>query len=74
MVWPDFKFGSPSFNELTFDHWIVVAAELVPIDRTCVAGPFVWEVRLNGSFDYAVTLTVPLAWQIRVAADLDCGC
>lgn len=72
MIWPDFKFGSPTFNELTFDHWIVVTAELVPIDRICVAGPFIWEVRLSAPQTYQLDLAAPLAWQVNLMSEFKC--
>ncbi len=38
MLWPDFKFGSPTFNELTFDHWIIVESNAIVM--ACLAGRF----------------------------------
>ena len=72
IFWPDFKQGSPTFNELTFDHWIVVEAELVPLDRVCIAGPFIWEVRLSASLIYQLDLAAPLAWQVNLTSEFKC--
>lgn len=72
MIWPSFQFGEPQFNELTFDHWVVVEAELVPLDRVCLTGPFVWEVRLSAPFNYQADLIAPLGWQVNLTAEFKC--
>lgn len=48
MLWPDFKFGSPTFNELTFDHWIIVESNSIVM--ACLAGRF--PVLLGLAADY----------------------
>lgn len=73
MLWPEFKFGSPTFNELTFDHWVVVEAELVPIDRICLVGLFIWQVGLTAPLNYQADLDAPLGWQVNLSAEFKCG-
>lgn len=68
MIWPDWTFNSPLGNELTFDHWLVVEAEPVPIDEFCVSGPFVWEIRLEAELGFEVRLMAALADQVELAA------
>lgn len=72
MIWPDFKFNASLFNELTFNHWLVVEAVLVPLDRVCLTGPFVWEVRLSAPLNYQLDLVAPLAWQVNLMSEFKC--
>lgn len=68
ILWPSFQFNSPQFNELTFDHWLVVEAQLVPIDEFCVSGALVWEVRLEVEMGLEVGQTAALAERVELAA------
>lgn len=68
ILWPSFQFNSPQFNELTFDHWLVVEAQLVPIDEFCVSGALVWEVRLEVELGLEVGLIAALTGQVELAA------
>lgn len=68
----DFKFNGSLFNEPTFDHWIVVAAELVPLDPVCLTGPFTWEIQLEGPFTNAIEMEAPFNWQKELVAEFNC--
>lgn len=68
MIWLDWTFNAALGNELTFDHWLVVEAELVPIDRLCLSRPFVWEVRLEADLGFEVRLMAALGDRLALAA------
>jgi hypothetical protein len=63
MLWPDFKFGSPTFNELTFDHWIIVESNSIVM--ACLPGRF--PVLLGLAADYP-SLNVLIAPMVSVSA------
>jgi hypothetical protein len=77
-LWPDFKFGTPLFNDLTFDHWMVVEAVLVPIDSVCLSSTFIWQVELLSEFnsvEVAVVefcgvelLSAEFSWEVSTTA------
>lgn len=69
MLWPDFKFGGPQFNEATFDHWVVVEAVRVPIDQFCLAGRFLWAVALSSSFTAESNLVSAYSFECPLGAD-----
>jgi hypothetical protein len=63
MLWPDFKFGSPTFNELTFDHWIIVESNSIVM--ACLTGRF--PVLLGLAADYP-SLNVLIAPMVSISA------
>lgn len=38
MLWPDFNFGAPQFNDLTFNHWLIVESNSIVM--ACLTGRF----------------------------------
>lgn len=62
MLWPDFKFGSPTFNELTFDHWIIVESNAIVM--ACLTGRF--PVLLGLAADYP-SLRVMIAPMVSIS-------
>lgn len=68
MIWLDWTFNSPQFGELTFDHWIVVEAVLVPIDSVCLTGKFVWQADLSSEFGGLVNVSTVFEWERAAAA------
>ncbi len=62
MLWPDFKFGSPTFNELTFDHWIIVESNSIVM--ACLTGRF--PVLLGLAADYP-SLRVMIAPMVSIS-------